>query len=97
MSWAQAELLETKHTAIYVSSYSSYSFALLLHTTTYYYIQVASEAGYHTSLQERVGALEAELKEALQRAGDADARAHALQQVINRALHNLKRALMANG
>jgi hypothetical protein len=62
-----------------------------------YYMQVASEAGYHTSLQARVGALEAELTEALQRAEDADARAHALQQVLNRALHNLKRALMANG
>ena len=85
MSWVQAELLETKHTAIYVSSYSSCYFALL-HTTMYYCIQVASEAGYHTSLQARVGALEAELKEALQRAEDADARAHALQQVLNRAL-----------
>ena len=61
------------------------------------YMQVASEAGHHTSLQARVGALEAELKEALQRAEDADARAHALQQVLNRALTTFKRALMASG
>jgi hypothetical protein len=88
MSWLQ-ELIEPQHTAMYVSSHSSYYFALL-HTATYYYIQVASEAGYHTSLQARVGALEAELKEALQRAGDADARAHALEQVLNRALTTLK-------